>query len=508
MTASTRELLLQQIWNDPLSDSPRLVYADLLEKEDELDRANLIRLQVGRANLPQWDPRVLEIELEERAILASCEAAWRRALPQINGVRWGPFARGFVGKVAFNTVELLQKHRTECLAATPVHSIVVSWPRSRTPPKLEAIEGLRELTLVGTVMRPEDVRWLATSPLLAGVRSLNLIDSEIRSGLPHLFKSPHVAQLEALRMPLHLIGNGGIKKLTAAALPKLTVLDLSVGTDEELGSGGRAPSAKLDSRSALELAAWGGLAQIQSLDFSGSKLGREGLSTLLMTPYTKALKTLCIRDIADAEWEMDDSLAAFQAGPAGTLDELDVSDNDIDADAAHAMAESRALQELKVLRIDNVRSKNFERLAQARWIHSLRVLSCGESALQPILQRGPKHLHTIRIVAEGHAVRDLVKRLSVVPLPAVTTLNLGASHITDEGLRRLGQIETLPNLTAVTLRGERAVFTPTAAAEFARSPVGKRLKSLDTGIAELDRLAPAPSVDIGGGEYSGPFRFL
>lgn len=504
-----RDSLLQEIWKEPLDDAPRFVYSDLLEQEDELERANFIRLQVGRAALPWWDPRVLELELEERAILAKHEAQWRAALPQLDGVQWGPFSRGFVGKVAFDSVQRFDNHRAQCLAATPVHSIVMPWRRSRGAAKQEPVETLRELTLVGAVMGPEDMRWLASNPLLSTVRALNLIDSELYSGLPHLLKSPHVAGLEALRIPLHVLGNAGVKKLLGAKLPKLAILDLSAGSVEQLGgSGGRAPGASVNSRIALEVAAWRGLSQIRSLDFSGTKLGREGLSTVLMSPYTKALTSLRIRDIADAEWEMDDSLAAFQAGPAGALEELDVSDNDIDPDAAHALAESRALQELKVLRIENVRSKSFERLAQARWVHSLRVLSCGESALGPILARGPKHLHTIKVVAEGHAVRDLVKRLSAVPLPAVTTLDLGGSRITDEGLRMLGKVDSLPNLASVTLRDPRSVFTPGGAADFARSLLGKQLKSLDTGIAELDRLPPAARVEIGAGEYDGPFRFL
>ena len=503
-----RDLLLQEIWKEPLDDAPRFVYSDLLEQEDELERANFIRLQVGRAALPWWDPRVLELELEERAILAKHEAEWRAALPQLDGVQWGPFSRGFVGKVAFDSVELFDKHRAECLAATPVHSIAMPWPDSRGA-KQEPIEGLRELTLLGAVMRPEDMRWLATNPLLSTVRSLNLIDSELYSGLPHLLKSPHMAGLEALRIPQHVLGNAGVKKLLAAKLPKLAILDLSAGSVEQLGgSGGRAPGASVNSRIALEVAAWRGLSQIRSLDISGSKLGREALSTVLMSPYTKALTSLRVRKIADAEWEMDDSLAAFQAGPAGALEELDVSDNDLDPDAARALAESRALQELKVLHIANVRSKSFERLAQAPWIHSLRVLSCGESALEPILARKPKHLHTIKVVAEGSAARGLVKRLTAVPLPAVTTLDLGRSRITDEGLRLLGNVDTLPNLASVTLRHERSVFTPEGAAEFAGSPLGKQLKSLDTGILELDRLPPAELVDIGDGEYDGPFRFL
>ncbi len=512
MTKQTQaDDLLAQIRKDPLDDAPRRIYADLLEERGDVDRAQLIQLQIQRAALPAWDAKVSDLELQERALLARRGDEWRAALPQLAGVTWGSFTRGFIGKVAFDSQGAFDEHRDACLAASPVHSIVIRWPVAAKPPKLAAIDGLDELSVVGTLMRPEDLKWLASSPMLSTVRRLNLIDSEIRSGLPQLLKSPHLARLAALRMPLSSIGNSGVSKLIAATLPALTELDLSVGSDEQLGSGRRQPASILGSRGALELASWSGLSRIRSLDVSGARLGRDGLTALLASPYATALTSLFLRDIPDADWEMDDSVAAFGSGPGSALDELDLGDNDLDGDAAAALASSRALHQLKVLRLDKVRSRSFDRVAQATWIDSLRVLSCGESALEPIVKRAPKQLHTIRVVAEGSVARELVKKLTAVPLPALTSLDLSASRITDPSLRVLGATDTLPHLVSVTLAprpGSTAAFTPEGAADFARSPLGKQLKSLHTGIAELDRLPPLPPIEFGEGEYDGPLRFL
>jgi uncharacterized protein (TIGR02996 family) len=510
VTKTQADDLLAQIRKAPLDDTPRNVYADLLEGRGD-ERGQLIHIQLERASLPAWDPQVIELELQERALLAKHGAAWRAALPTLAGVTWGSFTRGFVGRVAFDSLDAFAEHHEACLAATPVHSIVIRWPRAAKPEKLEASAGIDEVTIVGTVMRKEDLKWLAGCPLLASVRSLNLIDSEVRAGLPDLLKSPHLAKLGALRMPLHQIGNSGIGKLTAATLPALTELDLSVGTPDEVGSYARTPSTTFGSRGAFALASWTGLAQIASLDVSGARLGRDGLTALLASPHSKGLKRLYLRDIADAEWEVDDSLAAFGSGPLGLLDELDIADNDLDGDAAAALMTSRSLAQLKVLRLDHVKSRHFDRVAQAPWIHSLRVLSCGESALEPIVKRSPRQLHRLRVVAEGSAAAGVAKKLTAAPLPALTSLDLSASRIPDPSLRVLGAADTLPNLVSVTLApmpGRSAAFTPEGAEAFARSPLGKRLRSLHTGITELDRVPPLQSTAIGDGEYAGPLRYL
>jgi hypothetical protein len=362
-------------------------------------------------------------------------------------------------------------------------------------------------------MGPEDLKWLASCPLLSTVKSLTFLDSEISTGLPNLLKSAHAAQLEALRMPLHTLGNGAASKLAKSTLARLAVLQLSSGVRESYSYSGRSTAGSMTMRAALELAAWSGLAKIRSLDVSHAKLGRQGLTALLLSPHAKALESLSVRDVPDGDWDMDDSLAAFESGPASKLVELDIGDNDLDPDGARALAESKALAELKVLRADQMRSKSFDRLAQARWIDSLRVLICGESALGPIAKRSPKQLHTISVIAEGPVVRDIVKLLAQAPLPALTTLDLSGTRMGDEGLRKLGQIDTLPNLAAVLLapRGRATrttTFSDAAAEEFAASPLGKRVRCLHTGFADVDRLAPAPLIEIGDGEYEGPLRYL
>jgi uncharacterized protein (TIGR02996 family) len=505
-----RDDLLIEIKKNPASDAPRQVLADHLEQEGEHDRANLIQWQIKRAGLPWWDAQVSTLELQERAILAKREAEWRAVLPALDGVIWGGFSRGFVGKVAFETVDTYQKQIAKVIAAAPIESIVMRWPSGGKPPKLPALDQLRELTLVGTVMRPEDLKWLASCPLLSTVRALNLIDSSLRTGLPHLLKSPHLGNLEALRIPLSHIGNSGAGKLLTAKLPKLVELELSAGSDEEYegGSGsygGVRRAGAITSKGVLELAANANLARIRSLDLSRAKLGSEGLLMLLASVNTKGLRALAIRAIKDGDWDMDDSLGAFKSGPAGTLDELDISDNDLDPEGAHYLAEAKALRELKVLRLDNVKSNSFERLARASWVRSLRVLSCSELALPHFLGRIPEQLHTLQIAPSPAPLSKIVQHLAASPPPSLRTLDLRSVRVDGDGLKKLGELPL--SLASLSLRdGDRTHLA--GLKRLASSKLGAKLVSLDAGEPEIDRLPAAPKVTLGDGEYAGPHRYL
>ena len=507
---SNVDALLAEIWKDPASDAPRLVLADQYEQDGDLERANFIRLQIERANLPSWEARASALELQERALVAKHGEAWRAHLPQLPGVQWGSFRRGFIRAVAFDDVDNYVAHHEECARRVPMQGVALPWPRSGTRPKLGTVSNVEELTMFGTVMEQDDMKWLAGCQVLSTIRSLNLIDSELRTGWAQLLKSKHLGALEALRLPRSHVGNAGITKLAASTtMPKLAELDLSVGADEELGSGrgyGRR-AASVTSKGILELAAWKQLAQIHTLDVSGAKLGSEGTLMLLASQHTKALRTLRMRDIKDSDWDMDDSLGAFKAGPAGTLDELDISRNDLDPDAAHFMAEAKALRELKVLRMAGVRSNSFGRFAQASWVRSLRVLQCDEAVLPVFLARSPEQLHTIEIGPTATSLSQVVRHLAFKPPPALATLDLRESRIDDEGLRKLGELE-LPKLTTIKLPPTRRGFSLVGIKALAESKLGSQLVSLDAGAAEFDRLPEPDRLDVGDGDYEGPFRYL
>ena len=57
---------LAEILEHPDDDTPRLIFADWLDDHGEPDRAELIRLQVESAALPEGDPRAVSREEQRR----------------------------------------------------------------------------------------------------------------------------------------------------------------------------------------------------------------------------------------------------------------------------------------------------------------------------------------------------------------------------------------------------------------------------------------------------------
>jgi uncharacterized protein (TIGR02996 family) len=110
MDAEERALLAAIIAN-PEEDTPRLVYADWLQEHGREERAELIRAQIGLARTKgvegfdrerhQWSERV-------RALLHAHSLQWRRELPKLPRVSWGPFERGMVESVTV-TVRRVRK---------------------------------------------------------------------------------------------------------------------------------------------------------------------------------------------------------------------------------------------------------------------------------------------------------------------------------------------------------------------------------------------------------------
>ena len=522
MTDVVRQLL-EVVRATPRNNEPRLVLADYYEAQGSIQRAQFVRAQLERAALPRWDPQVVSMVLQERAVLQAHGRQWMSELPELSGVRWGRFERGLIGAVAFDSVESFAAHGATAAAVSGFGRAMLPWPQTGERSALAPLPGLTEITIVGPLRRPEDLEWFANSPVMETVDSLNLVESGMGpDALGYLLESGCAHRLRALRTPFHDFGNLGVDLLVQSPLPALRELDISVVTRVELRSEER-DRPTMDVDAAMMLAEWPGLERLESLNVAGNEFGEAGAEALLSAPGIAGLKTLGIRSIT--AWREPEDLAILPAIaelPAGmALDELDVSENHVSEEGIEAMSEAPALRALKILKVDNVHP-TFSPLLSAAWFDSIRILSArdclDEEALLPLLRRAPRRMHTL-VMASRHErsqIDNVPSKLTVVdPLPALLHLDVDDCPMDLEGLITLSEVESLPNLLSLRLRYDpdwsrviMPAYSEIDAVGFGESRLGERLLSLEIGFPGVDRLPEPLPVAFGDGDYQGPLRFL
>ncbi len=476
------DALLADIVAHPDDDTPRLVYADWLSENGQEERAELIRVQIERTRLPEWDTAQVRLRLREMALLRQHGKKWMAALPKLRGVTWSGFRRGFVGEARFTSFITLRSQAAACWAATPVEALSIRWPRSgEDAASLPPIPGLRELSINAPLISAPDAGRLADAPLLSTVRVLDIRGHYLGAdNFARLMASPHLGVLRAIRMPGNYIGGGGIDALRGAAVPSLEELDLA----EESGYGayGRYGEDPVITSEAMEsLATWPGLARVRSLRLSGNEAGRAGLRALLRSPFVGRLKELALRTNSLTAAALKE-LAEARAGLR--LDALDVGENVIGDGGAPALPKADCLSELKSLRLDRCEMglPVARAIARAPFIRTLRRLDVsnnwfGVEGLQAILNAAPPLLHTLHI--NDNSLADDAATLLAESPATDTLLELALEHndLGADTAKALRDPAHLRNLLFLRLLGNP--IRKRAASSLAKSPLAKRLAVLD-----------------------------
>jgi uncharacterized protein (TIGR02996 family) len=262
----TDHAFLQAICDDPADDTPRLVYADWLEERGNPERAEFIRLQIDVAHGRR------RAAAREKELLFQYGDAWTAELPELEGIRWGDFERGFVESVWAMTSQVFVDHAADIFTATPVRRLVVKRLAGRSPGlthfyKCRFLKRLTHLDLSGQGrvpgmrsrhvlglswqlpnlrsfrasdcgLRDADMLWLCgdrddMNRLEELVLSSNEIGSE---GVRNLAESRHLTQLARLVLSHNQIDTEGARALARTAnLPKLRALYLNSNPIDALG---------------------------------------------------------------------------------------------------------------------------------------------------------------------------------------------------------------------------------------------------------------------------------
>ena len=120
---TTQAAILRTILDNPDDDTPRLVLADWLDENGEADRAEFIRVQIDLSRLAVSSPQASSLKSREQELLRAHEAEWRARLPELHGVRWESFDRGFVSAVRVDDPALFHAHARAIFEAAPIQQL-------------------------------------------------------------------------------------------------------------------------------------------------------------------------------------------------------------------------------------------------------------------------------------------------------------------------------------------------------------------------------------------------
>jgi uncharacterized protein (TIGR02996 family) len=183
-----RDSFLQCIAQHPGDDTPRLVYADWLEEQDnpaDQARGEFIRCQI-RADNPN-DPERVQAAHRGAELLDLHRAEWEAPLREL-GAEDVSFARGFPMGIRIPYRDFMAQ-ADRIFAAAPVTS----------------------LDLASNALGPEGARALAAIPHLKRLTSLDLTHNDLSAaGATALAASPNLQNLTSLILLNNRLGPAGV----------------------------------------------------------------------------------------------------------------------------------------------------------------------------------------------------------------------------------------------------------------------------------------------------------
>ena len=124
---SDGEALLRAICENPQEDTPRLVYADWLDENDQPERAEFIRLQCEAWSLCPAYPTLTAARTRASELQRAFGNRWYNELPPVPGIEWGAlFVRGFIDTARTLRMRDVRATLEAAFAATPLRFLTVT----------------------------------------------------------------------------------------------------------------------------------------------------------------------------------------------------------------------------------------------------------------------------------------------------------------------------------------------------------------------------------------------
>jgi uncharacterized protein (TIGR02996 family) len=201
-----REALYRAVVESPADDAPRLVFADWLEEHGEPERAEFIRVQIELAKRTWQDSGFHKLHARAERLARGKKLLWKQYLPELRGVVWDTFTRGFVSSARFRSLYWFHVRIKQVITAAPVHRI---WLRPRF--RVTTLNAIAESRFTGRL----------TELILAG----HGIEDNVLADLAH---AANLGSLGYLHLENNAITSDGLRALAESqAFPALRRLDVS-----------------------------------------------------------------------------------------------------------------------------------------------------------------------------------------------------------------------------------------------------------------------------------------
>jgi uncharacterized protein (TIGR02996 family) len=342
---ATDRAFLAAILDAPDDDAPRLIYADWLDEQGESDRAEFIRLQIREAHMAEDDPERPGVHARAEYLGRTHHVEWASRLPQVEGVHWEVFDRGFFVAARFDHPDHFFAHARDVFAAAPIQELRLHQFNNTHGPRLANTAQLRAVRVID---------------LNDGNKIANL-------GIEALMESRHLARLAALGLRGNGLGSAGVRAIAMSSYAR-GVKRLRLDRNDLFDDGLR------------YIADAHALTRLQQLDLERTRTGDDAVKALAKTKLVKGLRVLNLSH----NQVTDTGLAALAASDAITeVRDLFLSGNAITDAGVTALAESPKLARLErvFLRQNQIRDDGASALARSPYLDNVRELHLGENRI-------------------------------------------------------------------------------------------------------------------------------
>jgi uncharacterized protein (TIGR02996 family) len=398
--------LYQAICANPEDDTPRLVFADLLDETGnarDQRRAQFIRTQVALATQPLDSPEWVDARRYHPDIATGWLFADTLPKPLPPGFSWRhfEFRRGFPYAVGVDSLTRLRHSGTAIFDRAPLQALQLLPPWDGPLPLLAQWPGLpriRSLGLSGGWNCSRAVAQLMDAPSAQRIRELRIHDDGLSPhGLQTLAESAFFSQLTRFEMShSHYPGALLIEALAAARepgnlrhvafafchlqgadiarfvlMPWLQTVEHLELTDQPLGPSG-----------VCSLANSPNLPRLRILNLSNTRPGRRGIQALC---HSGRFRTLCMLDLSHNSLGPTTIKPLIAAEAETSLRVLNLANNPLGDTGVIALARSAWLKGLLELDLRNVNlhEKGAIALAESPFLDNLRFLNL-RSCDQPL----------------------------------------------------------------------------------------------------------------------------